>query len=295
MQTKERTRRPHASPRKRKTRQEDPSVVYTPGKPFDRKRFFLRLATVAAIVMALVLGMSIFFKVVHINVAGSEKYSDSDVMKASGIREGENLLTLNKAKISGKIITNLPYVKSVRIGLKLPNTVLIEIVESDVVYAINDGEDKWFLIDSSGKVVDKINGADSVLYGQIKGVKLQDPQVGQPAVALEPEPTTDENGEVIPVTVLGSERLNAVLSVLKNLEANGVVGEMKSLDVSDMTMIELWYKTDYQVRLGDTENLEDKIKNMTGIIAQEQNYKQGFLDVSYTTWGDQANLSTLPE
>ena len=45
----------------RKRKQQD--VVYTQPKAFNRKRFLLQLATVAAVVLALLFGMSIFFKV----------------------------------------------------------------------------------------------------------------------------------------------------------------------------------------------------------------------------------------
>ena len=70
MDTKERRRGPRPSPAKQKkpqaaTRRErklrDSDVVYIPPKPFRRGRFLLRLATVAAVVFALLLGMSIFF------------------------------------------------------------------------------------------------------------------------------------------------------------------------------------------------------------------------------------------
>ena len=101
MQTKEKNRNGRSGRppvKRRKIRAEDPAIVYTPAKPFDRRKFLLRMATVVAVVLALVLGMSIFFKVADVTVAGAEKYSPWDVREASGIRDGENLLTLNKQK-----------------------------------------------------------------------------------------------------------------------------------------------------------------------------------------------------
>ena len=70
MDTKDRRRRPKPVPAKktqarkpvRKERKlRDSDVVYIPPKPFQRGRFLLRLATVTAVVLAVVLGMSIFF------------------------------------------------------------------------------------------------------------------------------------------------------------------------------------------------------------------------------------------
>lgn len=298
MQTKEKVRssRNGRTPvKQRKPRQEDPSIVYMPPKPFDRRRFLLRMATVVAVVLALVLGMSIFFKVANVTVSGSDKYTPWDVREASGIRDGENLLTLNKAKIGGKIRTKLPYVKTVRIGVKLPDTVKIEIQEMDVVYAIQDSEDSWWLMDAAGKIVEAVSASDAKSHTLIQGVRLQTPAVGAQAVAAEAVPETNEAGETIPVTVLESERLHTVIDILQQLEGNGVIGQAASINAADMTMLELWYGERYQVLLGNGDNLSLKIRSMVKAIDQQKDYQRGILDVSFTTWGDQVNLSPFSE
>ncbi len=287
MPTKERIR----APQRKKSRAGDSNIVYIPPKPFDRRRFLLRMATVAAVVLALLLGMSIFFKVKNVTVSGTEKYTAWDVMEASGIHEGENLLTLSKARIGGKIRTQLPYIKSVRIGIRLPDTVNIEVVEMDVVYAVADAEDNWWLMDATGKVVDQVSAAEAKGHTQIHGVRLSAPSVSSMAVAEEPQPETNEAGEEIPVTVHGSERLNAVIKILGGLEKNGVIGQVASVDVSDMTMLEVWYEDRYQVLLGDLERIDYKLESMAKAIAQQSQYQRGILDVSFTTWGEQVNLS----
>lgn len=293
MATKER-KHPAKRPlsRQRTQKPADSEIVYTQPKPFNRNRFLLRLATVAAVVLALVFGMSIFFKVENVTVAGSEKYSAWDVREASGIRTGENLLTLNRAKISGKIRTELPYVKSIRIGIKLPNTVNIEIVEMDVVYAVEASDQSWWLMDASGKLVEKISASAAKGYTQVLGVRLESPAVGSQAVAEEPVPDqTDSAGQTVPVTVRGSERLSTVVTILQYLEENGVIGQAASLDVSNMKQIELWYEDRYQVLLGDTTRLSYKVKSMKQAIDQQKDYQTGILDVSFTIWPDQVNLT----
>lgn len=293
MATKE--RKPQAKRPPSRQRAQKPAaseIVYTQPKPFNRNRFLLRLATVAAVVLALVFGMSIFFKVENVTVAGLEKYSAWDVREASGIRTGENLLTLNRAKISGRIRTELPYVKTIRIGIKLPNTVNIEIVEMDVVYAVEAADQTWWLMDSSGKLVEKISASAAKGYTQVLGVRLESPAVGSQAVAEEPVPDqTDSAGQTVPVTVRGSERLDAVVTILQYLEENGVIGQAASLDVSNMKQIELWYEDRYQVLLGDTTRLSYKVKSMKQAIDQQKDYQTGILDVSFTIWPDQVNLS----
>ena len=284
------------STRARRERPADPSVVYTQPKPFNRNRVLLQVATVVAVVLALVLGMSIFFKVKDVAVAGAEKYTAWDVMEASGIRTGENLLTINRAKISSRIRTELPYVKSVRIGIKLPDTVNIEIVEMEVVYAIEAADNTWWLMDASGKLVEKVSASAAKGYTQVQGVRVIYPAVGEQAVAEEPEPSqTDEAGQTVPVTVRGSERLSAVISILQYLEENGVIGQVASLNVSNLKDIELWYEDRYQVLLGDTTRLSFKIQSMKQAIDQQKHYQTGIMDVSFTIWPNEVNLSQFPK
>ena len=291
---KQRRRRPAPKPAK----SADSQIVYTQPKPFNRNRFLLHLATVVAVVLALVLGMAIFFKVDEnkITVSGVDKYTAWEIREASGIRGGENLLTISEPRISGRIRTLLPYVDKVRVGIKLPDTVNIEIVELDVVYAIEANGGDWWLMDANGKIVEKTDSSAAKGYTRILGVQLESPSVGSQAVAVELEPSgTDETTPTVPVTVRGSERLNTVLTILQYLEEFGVIGQAASLDVSNMGKIELWYGNSYQVNLGDTTQLGRKVESMKKAIDQEKNFLSGRLDVSFTTWPDQVAYSPLPQ
>lgn len=289
--------------RTRAPKQPGPEVVYTQPQPFNRTRFLLRLATVVAVVLALIFGMSIFFKVENVTVSGAEKYTPWEISQASGIQTGENLLTISKAKASGQILSRLPYVDQVRIGIKLPDTVNIEVKELDVVYAVESADGAWWLISADGTVVDQTNNALAAGYTKVLGVQLDNPVTGQKAVAAEPEPQQDPSattGEAqtptvtLPVTVKGSERLSTVLTILQYLEGNGVLGQMASVDVTDMGAIGLWYGQRYQVTLGDTTQLGYKISSMKKAIDQEKDYQSGILDVSFTIWPNEVGYTPFP-
>ena len=182
--------RPTRTERRRPAKRAESQVVYTPPKSFNKYHLLLGVISVAAIVLALTLAMSIFFKVENIHVAGMQKYSAWDVREASGIQQGDNLLTLGKAKVSGKIIARLPYVEKVRIGIKLPDTVNIEVVESDVTYAIQAEDNGWWFINSQGRVLDMTTGIIAEYFTKIEGVKIMIPVTGQQAVAFTGQPET---------------------------------------------------------------------------------------------------------
>ena len=277
---------------KRQSQFQVPAVVYTKPQAFNRDRLIIQLITIAAIVLALVMGLSVFFKVKVISVSGAEVYSPWSIREASGISEGDNLLTFGRARAASQIRDSLPYVKSVRIGIKLPDTVNIEIVEDDIVYAIMSDDGIWWLINSEGKVMEMANNSRAESCTQVVGVTLTSPTPGQIGIATENAPAeTSTEGEVIPVTVTGAQRLNVALQILTALEDNDIVGEAASVDVSRLEDIILWYGTRYQVNLGDSSNLEYKIACMCDAILQMSDYQTGILDISFTTWTTQVGYT----
>lgn len=257
-----------------------PDVVYMPPKPFSRNRLILHLVTVTAVVAALLLGLSVFFKVRTIEISGTRKYSAWDIETASGIEQGDHLLTFSRARASGKIISALPYVKSVRIGIKLPDTVKIEIVEVEVTYAIKDQTGAWWLISSEGKVVEQAPAGREGDYTRILGVQLASPAAGQAAAAVpDTQSATDADGNALPVTVTAADRLKTAVDLAGFLELNGIIGVVDSVDVNDIGDIRLWYDGKFQVTLGGTDQLGYKISCMKAAVAQLAAYKEGLLDL----------------
>ena len=274
--------------RKQAERNDTPAVIYTQPMAFSRDRLLIQLFTVTAVVAALVLGMSVFFKVKTITVAGAETYSAWAIREASGISEGDNLLTFSKPRASAKIQAELSYVDDVRIGIKLPDTVIIYIEEMAVTYAIQSTQGDWWLINSDGKVAEQIRSSEASSHTQVLGVELEDPQVGSAAVAADVVPQeTLASGEPVPVSVSGAQRLASALQILKALEANDIVGQAASVDVTSLDDVTLWYGSRYEVLLGDTANMDYKIACMNDAILELSEYDSGILDISFENWTDQ--------
>ena len=247
-----------------KRRKNRPPVVYTDPKPFNLNRLLIQLVAVLAIALAVTMGLSVFFKVETVMVYGNEAYSAWAVQEAAGLEGGENLLSFGRTKACGKIKTNLPYVKSVRIGITLPDTVNIYIEEFDVSYAIQTIDETWWLITSGGKVVEQIDGGTAGKHTKIQGVYLDAPEPGQPAKAQEiiqvseaetVDPQLASESTAPPVVTTGAGQLSAALQILTAMERNDIVGEVASVNVESLTNIVLWYGTRYQVNLGDTSEI----------------------------------------
>ena len=174
----------------------------------------------------------------------------------------------------------LRYIKSVRVGITLPDTVNIWIEELEVTYGVQDSKDTWWLIASDGRVVEQTTESKARGVTLLKGFRLENPMVGEIAEAQEQEPA---DGEVVLVTE--QERLEAALSVLTQLERCEVLGDAASVDVTDPANIHLWYGDTYQVLLGDPDRMDEKIMMMTSVIArheQEGGHQSGVLDITLT-------------
>lgn len=304
-QRERKTRAPRKAPpvKRRKNQPEkeensSPDVVYQPAQHFSRNRLILHLVTVAAVVVAILLGISVFFNVENYSVSGCDKYSVEQIWEASGIRQGENLLTLGIPQASARIMEKLPYIASVRIGIKLPNTVYIEVVESKVVYALQAEDQSWWLINSEGKVVDQAADGEQTSFTKIVGVKITAPQPGQAAVAHEIGSTqTDADGNPIPVTIKEAEKLQTAVDILQYLESNGIIGTAASVDVTDMGNIELWYGKQYRVKLGNDSQLLYKISCFNSFLKHPTTdpYESGEVDCSFTTWPDRVGFTPFGE
>ena len=288
-----------STPRRRVSSPKRPSqpIVYTQPKVFNRNRLLLQLLIICASVLAMVMALSIFFKVEVIKVSGAKAYSEWAVREASGIEIGDNLLTFSEPRASGQIQAKLPYVNKVRIGIKLPDTVIIYIEELEVAYAAQCNNGIWWLITSEGRVVDQIDSLKSESYTKILGITLENPAVNETARALENGPVGQDATEASyatetnPVTVTNAQRLSAALTILSAMEDNGIVGEAASVDVTNLNSITLWYGTRFQVNLGDTGRMDTKIAWMKTAIGQLSEYDQGVLDVSFTSWEDKVGFT----
>ena len=87
---------------------------------------------------AVVAALTLFFRVDRIEVTGTERYTEDEVIAASGIDIGDNLYLLNKYDAARSIADALPYIdiEDIRIRRELPDTLLIDVEECGTPLAV---------------------------------------------------------------------------------------------------------------------------------------------------------------
>ena len=219
-----------------------------------------KLLSILIICTAIIVALTLFFRVDTIVVSGQERYTSQEIQDATGIAQGDNLFLLNKYDVAQNIVKALPYVEEIRISRKLPDTLLIEVRECGTPLALVQDGSAW-LISPGGKIVEQKSAAEVGDSGIIDGCKLLAPSVGTP-LALATE---------------YADQQTSLLELLAALEDAGMLKQVDAIHLDDAGKVimdyagrftvEMPYNADYAMKLKALRlSLESgKIQdNMTG-------------------------------
>ena len=283
--TMRRTTKKQNPPAKRRVvrppQEEIPEIIYTAPKPLTRGRFALSLVSVAAVAAAVFLTMSLFFRVETIAVAGAEKYTPWMIRQAAGVEPGDALLSIGEARVASRIRMNLPYVDEIKVGVRLPGTVEIQITELQVTYSIEDENGAWWLISSDGRAVEQVTLDKALSYTRVEGLAIRTPQPGQqvqaiPGQIIDPDEGTAESQDQADA----DEQLGALVAIMTALEHNRIIGEIALIDVTDVTAIRMEYPQLLTVSLGNAERMDYKIAYLAAAVEELADSQSGELDLS---------------
>lgn len=268
-------RRPGESPQRRSSGTAPQNVRRKPGSSAVRRSprkentsqrrrrgsILLRLVTMLVVVAVFVFGLAIFFKITEIQVTGNNVYTAEEVVSASGLEMGDNLVTVSKSAVVGKILAKLPYVEEISMERVLPGTVVIHVVESDVIYTVDGDDGGEWLINGSGKILAKADA--SADYPHLSGVTAQAPEIGS-------QITSEEQ----------AENLTAALELLPLLEESEYISQVTEIQVDKTYDIVVLYGDTYEIHLGGTEQLEYKMEYLAAILDEPQVAEGGIIDLS---------------
>jgi cell division protein FtsQ len=231
-----------------------------------RKKIIIRtLVGVVFLCVGVILALTLFFNINKIVVSGDKVYSDKEIIEASGMNVGDNLIFLSKSALDEEISSKLAYVGSAKIKRRLPSTLEIVITKTDAYMAVaKDGY--YILLDRNGKVLEKdleTVGENIVLanLGEINSIKV---------------------GEVI--SLKSNKIFTKLNDVLSECENVGIT-EISSVNLSDIYNIKIVYQGRITLELGETDkdNLNSKLALGKAAIErqnQENNLYRGTINLT---------------
>ena len=265
----------------RPPREEIPQVVYRAPKPLRRGRFLWKLVSMAAVVVAVFLALSVFFRVETITVAGADKYTPWMIRQAAGVEPGDALLGIGKARVASRIVSKLPYVDEVKVAVRLPGTVEIEITELQVTYSIEDENGAWWLISASGRAVEQVTMERALGYTRVEGLVIRTPKPGEDVQAMAGQLVDPDEGTSVTLEQSqADEQLSALITVMTALEKGRIIGEVARIDVTNLADIRLEYPQLLTVLLGNSDRMDYKIGYLAAAMEQLSGTQSGVLDLS---------------
>lgn len=189
--------------------------------------------------VGVLLSLTVLFKTDKIVVVGETPYNNADIIEASGIVLGENIIRANFKDEAERIPNTLLYVETAEITKKFPTTIVITVTQTKACYNV-ETEGEYLIVSQSGKVLDKlVSPVEGLLT--VNGIKPVDTN---PFARLEDSETDKAE----------------ILFSLKKAIDKSEIGGVASVDLSDKYNITLNYEDRIEVQVGNSSNLDYKVE-----------------------------------
>lgn len=221
--------------------------------------FLYKLLSMLVICAAIIVAITLFFKVDSIVVTGQQRYTEEQVREATGIQQGDNLYLLDKNDVAEGIIRELPYIEKIRINRKLPDVLVVEVQECDEPLAVVQDGFAW-LISPRGKIVEQAEESAAESYAVISGCQLLAPAVGT-QMAIATEFTVQQESLLSLLKALGEAELMDQMDGIRLDDP-----EVIRMDYADRFTVEMPYEADYAYKLRflqeaiNGEKIQDNMK-----------------------------------
>jgi cell division protein FtsQ len=229
-----------------------------------RKRFIFRCVLVLLLaVIAVILSLTVFFKTAAVTVKGTTIYKDEQIIKASGIKTGDNMFLIRRKTVQQSVEKSLPYIGNLTISRRLPGTVVLNVTPAKAAYTVKYAKGYAYL-SKSGKVLATAEKNPCSNTAMLSGIKTSSLITGSQAKFS--STATDK------IFIQLNEKF-------KEYKITGIT----ALDLHDRIDITFVYDGRITVRLGSASDLDKKLNMCSKAIADEDKvsrYQTGTLDVS---------------
>ena len=262
------------------TRASPPSRAELRAKNRRRRRkralvvFYLFLF-VAVVSAAAAVSLTVLFRIEKIEVGGTSRYSQGEIVAASGIRTGENLFLARTREGERQISARLPYIGSVSIRRKFPAGITITVGAATVCGAVSCG--KGFAVLGSDFRVLELPDKLPQNCPPIKGISIRNAKAGSAAEFADPA---------------AKNSLSAVTAALRD---NGLQ-KITAMDFTSPSGILVEYDGRVTVNLGLPSDLDYKVSYAKKLLesGEIKPTERGALNLSTAAENDTAYFDPAP-
>lgn len=209
------------------------------GKRGNMSLHYSLIAFIALVVFA-ILSTTVFFNIESADIIGSSIYSADEIIAASGIKGGDNMVRKNMGKAEKAITSELIYIEEAQISRKLPSSVEILVVPC-IETASLQTEDGYLIVSESGKILraDAEPAEDTLVF-------------------LGTEPAEDMH---IGMTFASAdENKTEVIYELLEKSGSGFASKITSFDVTDRLNITCLYEDRITIEINSVADIDYKFR-----------------------------------
>ena len=211
-----------------------------------RRRIITYVSIIAGVlIVGIALSLTVLFKTERIIVRGNKYYDDSQVIRFSGVHEGENIFMTTVFGNADGVPEHLPYIKSAKLSFEIPNAIVIT-VENEEPYYVLKSDNKYYLVSQMNRILEQVDKRpDKIMF--VNAPSLKRPEVGAFVEFEKPRYTFTMN------------------QITESLVNNGYEG-VTSINIRRLSDIRIIYDNRIEIRLGKASDIDYKIRTAFTII-----------------------------
>ena len=231
-------------------------------KRIRRRQRWTNVYGLVVIMLVLTAGITIsytfLFNISEIRVAGqSDMYTAEEIVEASGIKEGDNLLRLDCKKSAQRILDELLYVETATVKRKFPSSLEITVTRCIPAFNVNYGSGT-LLVSKKGKIL----ADNSFITPELPIIYGLDPADKTPG-----KMTASENKHK-------NEAFEALIASIVKIGDDKIM----TVDMSDEHSIMVKYKNEMIFKMGNWNDVEYKLSLAENVMNQDDvKGKKGYL------------------
>ena len=219
----------------------------------NRKILFGFVGTVVAVLVILVLSITVLFNVTSIKVVeAGKRYTADQIIMASGLDVGDNMIRTNFDSVAERIETSLPYILEAKITKKLSGEVKITVKDTSEAIIVEFGKGDLLVTDKNGKA--------------LRTVK----EYPEDCKLMKIKTTSEPFSTIGSVFKLSNETENKNYNALKaELTKLGLFDKITEIDLRDSNSLKVVYENRLRLLIGTMDDLDAKLKGAAETIKME--------------------------
>jgi cell division protein FtsQ len=157
----------------------------------ENKFSYLKYIKILSVILVLiVLGASTYitlhlgiFTVQEINITGNTRINEKEILKRSGLRQGESSIFFFENSVEENILKN-PWVKGVSVKKEFPKKVYIEIKEEQVYCLFFSEDGELYYLNKAGKRLGPANFDEGLDFPVLIGEGINNPDLVKEALQI---------------------------------------------------------------------------------------------------------------